>query len=166
MNFNCTVAKNSLLGPASHFNKQFTAYYLALGNQMNKCIFLVLISLSANTADIQPFPRAKISIEQWQGYFDSVSKEFGETKKTYEEQSLVVFSDNAQHANIAFTTKNHPAHPAWITRYVTEDNESVSIAQIGYFAGEEPPFAKLFQDYAKLNDKVKEHMGLENGWDK
>jgi hypothetical protein len=135
---------------------------------MNKFILLVLFftSMSVNAADLKPFPRAHISVEQWQGYFDSVSKEFGETKRFYEEQNLVVFSDDPQRANIAFTTKKHPAHPAWVTRYVTEDNETVSIAQIGYFAGEEPPFAKLFQDYAKLNDKVREDMGLEKGWDK
>jgi hypothetical protein len=134
---------------------------------MNKCIFLVLlfVSLSGNTADIKPFPRAKISVEQWQGYFDLVTKEFGETKRIYKEQNLAVFSDDAQRANIAFTTINHTAHPAWVTRYVTQDNESVYVAQIGYFAGEEPPFAKLFKDYAKLNEKVKEHMGLE-AWDK
>ncbi len=132
---------------------------------MNKCIFLVflLISFGTHAVEIKPFPRAKITVEQWQEYFNKVSNDFGETKRIYEDQNLIVFSNDELRANFAFTTKNHPAHPAWVTRYVTQNNDSVNIAQIGYFAGDEAPFAKLFQEYSKLNDRVKEDLGLENG---
>lgn len=122
--------------------------------------------LGINAVEIEPFPRAKITVEQWQEYFDKVSHDFGATKRIYEEQNLVVFSNDELHANFAFTTKNHAAHPAWVTRYVIQNNDSISIAQIGYFAGDEAPFAKLFKEYAKLNDKVKENLRLENGSDK
>ncbi|MAD73473.1 MAG: hypothetical protein CML20_01490 [Rheinheimera sp.] len=132
---------------------------------MSKYIFLAFLSISfgINAVEIEPFPKAKITVEQWQEYFSDVSNEFGDTKRIFEEQNLVVFSNDQLRANIAFTTENHAAHPAWVTRYVTQNNDSVNIAQIGYFAGEEAPFAKLFNEYAKLNDKVKENLKLENG---
>ena len=60
--------------------------------------------------------------------------------------------------NYAFTTKGHPAHPAWITRQVVESEDTVDIKQIGYFAGDEEPFAKLFQQYLELNDWIKANM--------
>lgn len=131
---------------------------------MSKYIFLAFLSISfgINAVEIEPFPQAKITVEQWQEYFSDVSNEFGDTKRIFEEQNLVVFSNDQLRANIAFTTENHAAHPAWVTRYVTQNNDSVNIAQIGYFAGEEAPFAKLFNEYAKLNDKVKENLKLEN----
>ncbi|HAW92881.1 MULTISPECIES: hypothetical protein [unclassified Arsukibacterium] len=131
---------------------------------MSKYIFLAFLSISfgINAVEIEPFPQARITVEQWQKYFGKVSNEFGDTKKIYEEQNLVVFSNDQLRANIAFTTENHAAHPAWVTRYVTQNNDSVNIAQIGYFAGEEAPFAKLFNEYAKLNDRVKERLKLEN----
>jgi hypothetical protein len=56
----------------------------------------------------------------------------------------------------AFTTPGHPAHPAWVTRQPVEDQRGVQIRQIGYFAGNEPEFAKMFKAYLALNDQMRE----------
>lgn len=52
----------------------------------------------------------------------------------------------------------HPAHPAWIARKPEQCGDSIFIGQIGYFAGAEPPFAKLFREYLALNEKLKEDL--------
>jgi len=67
----------------------------------------------------------------------------------------VSFTDQATHTFYAFTAADHPAHPAWITRQVVEQDGGISIQQIGYFAGEEDPFAALFDDYLALSDELR-----------
>jgi hypothetical protein len=43
-----------------------------------------------------------------------------------------------------------------ITRHVIHDNVSVKVRQIGYFAGDEESFAKLFKAYQQLNAQLLE----------
>lgn len=116
-----------------------------------------------HAATWQPYAEAQITVEQWQEYYDSVVAEFGETREELAEAKLVSFTDQATHTFYAFTAADHPAHPAWITRKVVEQEGGISIQQIGYFAGEEEPFAALFDDYLALSDELK--AGFNNGGD-
>ena len=61
-----------------------------------------------------------------------------------------------------FTTKDNPAHPAWITRQMVEEDGEVRVKQIGYYAGSEPAFAKLFRAYQDRNAKLMEDVARRN----
>lgn len=119
-----------------------------------KCNRLVLIAcLFANgllAATYNPYEDSKVTLEQWQTYYDLVQYEFGETRQELSRALLVLFEDTASSTYYAFTLPGHPAHPAWITRQLVDEEGEVSMQQIGYFAGEEEPFSELFQDYAEL----------------
>ena len=106
-------------------------------------------------ATYNPYEDSKVTLEQWQDYYDIVAAEFGETKEEVSDAMLVLFQDASSSTNYAFTLPGHPAHPAWITRKLVERDGDVSMEQIGYFAGEEEPFSELFQDYAELAYQIK-----------
>jgi hypothetical protein len=119
---------------------------------------LLLLSAPALAQDFKPFPRANISVAQWQTYFDEVRSKHGANVQDIEDQKLLVYTDLATTTLYAFTKPGHPAHPAWVTRKPEQRNDSIFIAQIGYFAGDEAPFAHLFRAYLALNEKMKEDM--------
>jgi hypothetical protein len=121
-----------------------------------RSIFFLLIALFASQVcalEFKPFPEAKISEAQWTLYFDEVKKAHGATRRDFLDERLVVFNDTKTHW--AFTTLGHPAHPAWIARQPAVDNLGKShVNQIGYFAGQELPFANLFNSYLALTEKT------------
>ena len=109
-----------------------------------------LFTGSLLAASYNPYQDSKITLQQWQAYYELVQQEFGETREELSRALLVLFEDAASSTYYAFTLPGHPAHPAWITRKLVDENGEVSMQQIGYFAGEEEPFSELFQDYAEL----------------
>lgn len=121
-------------------------------------ILLTLISGSLFAAEYQPYPEAKISQEQWQDYYDIVESEIGATRDELAEAKLVLFHDEGNSLFYAFTLPDHPAYPAWITRKLVERNGEISIEQVGYFAGDEKPFAALFDDYLALVDEIQSEL--------
>jgi hypothetical protein len=122
---------------------------------------LLVTALSAAARDFKPYPRAQITPEQWQSYFAQVQAKHRQSERTFPNEHLVVYEDRGSQLSWAFTTPGHPAHPAWVTRRPVEDDRGVSIRQIGYFAGDEPEFAKLFRAYLALNDRMREQ--FQNG---
>ena len=124
--------------------------------------FVLLVFFSqAFGLEIKPYPQAKITPEQWQKYYAEVKTSIGTTEKRAEDQGLVTYNDSAQHVHYAFTLENHPAHPAWIARIVLEKNGELFVQQIGYFAGDEQPFAKLFAQYQSLNKEMQKWLNEE-----
>lgn len=118
-----------------------------------KIILLIIVSFvtfSAHAYEIEPFPVANISEEQWLTYYDEVNSEKGIEKREYKNEKLIIFSDSEKQATIVFTLENHDAHPSWVTRYVRELDGTISVNQVGYFAGNEKAFAALFQTYAEM----------------
>ncbi|MDA0705775.1 MAG: hypothetical protein O2907_05375 [Proteobacteria bacterium] len=126
-------------------------------------ILLILLLLSAPlpAAEFRPYPEAAISIEQWQTYFDAVRLEFGETMQEEPEVNLVLFHDESTATYYAFTIPANPAHPAWVTRRVVEQDGEVAVEQTGYFAGDEAPFADLFDAFSDLSDELGEEFKNE-----
>ncbi len=106
-------------------------------------------------ATYNPYEDSKVTVEQWQEYYDIVQAEFAETKEEVPGAMLVFFEDPSASTYYAFTMPEHPAHPAWITRKLLEKDGDISMQQIGFFAGEEEPFSELFQDYAELTDQIR-----------
>jgi hypothetical protein len=129
---------------------------------MNK-LLLYLVSLTAihmasaaQAQEFKPYPRANITEAQWQAYFDEVREKHGATVQDIEDQKLLVYTDKATSTIYGFTKPGHAAHPAWIARKPEQRGDAIFIGQIGYFAGAEPAFAKLFREYLALNEKMKE----------
>jgi hypothetical protein len=117
---------------------------------------LCAVALGVGAQEFKPHPRADITPAQWRDYFDEVKSRHLATERRFPSEHLVVYRDEKSGMNWAFTTPGHPAHPAWVTRQPVRAAEGVSIQQIGYFAGNEPEFAKLFKAYLAMNDRIRE----------
>ena len=110
----------------------------------------------------QPYPSPRITPEQWAKYGEKVRQNHGATAEIFKDKKLVAFSDESTRTFWIFTLKNHPAHPAWITRQLFEEGGQVRVRQIGYFAGSEDEFAKLFHEYQQRNELLKEDVERRN----
>lgn len=119
-------------------------------------IFIIVFCLGVNAQEYKPFPTAEITLKQWHEYFAEVSQKHLGTEQKHQEQKLVTYSDPAQGLQFAFTMEGHPAHPCWVTRQVTKKDGAVHLSQIGYFAGDEAEFSKLFDAYEQMNEKIRE----------
>ena len=109
----------------------------------------------AGAQEFRPYAEAKITVGQWQSYLDGVEVRLGSTKRTFPDEHLMVFEDEAHRMYVAFTMPGHPAHPAWVTRRVVEQAGEVDTEQVGYFAGDEQQFAALFESYRELTDRMR-----------
>ncbi|MEX2151309.1 MAG: hypothetical protein WD793_13945 [Steroidobacteraceae bacterium] len=123
---------------------------------------LWLMAGSAAAQKYQPYPSPRITPEQWATYGETVRQYHGDSLEIFKEKQLVAFSDQRTRTFWVFTLKDHPAHPAWITRQAYEEVGSVRVRQIGYFAGSEQEFAKLFNQYQKRNEELKEDVERRN----
>jgi hypothetical protein len=132
------------------------AWYRVLG------IVGSLVTASASAQDFQPYPAPQISVEQWASYAERVRQNYGATAEILKDEDVIVFSDMRTRTFWVFTTKDHPAHPAWIARQMYEEGGQVNVRQIGYFAGSEPAFAKLFRFYQERNAQLMEDVQRRN----
>jgi hypothetical protein len=122
-----------------------------------RMLVLILLCIFATPSfpqEFKPYPHANISKSQWQTYFNEVKEKHGTTVQDIEAENLLVFTDKSSGTIFGFTKSGHPAHPAWIARKPEQRGDSMFIGQIGYFAGDEPAFAKLWKEYLALNEKV------------
>lgn len=125
-------------------------------------IVLGLSVLPALAQEYQPYPSPRITPEQWAKYGETVRQYHGASLELFKDKQLVAFSDPRARTFWVFTLKEHPAHPAWITRQMYEEGGLVRVRQIGYFAGSEEEFAKLFGEYQKRNEELKEDVERRN----
>jgi len=116
----------------------------------------------ASAQEFQPYPQPKITTEQFARYAEQVLQTLGYSTEILKDQQLVAFSDQRTRTFYVFTTKDHPAHPAWITRQMVEEDGQVRVKQIGYFAGDEEAFAKLFREYQDRNAQLMEDVARRN----
>ena len=112
--------------------------------------------------EFQPYSTPQVTAEQWTRYAEEVRQNFGSTAQVVKEENVIVFSDQRTRTFWVFTTKDHPAHPAWITRRMVEQDGEVTVRQIGYFAGPEPEFAKLFRAYQERNARLQAYVARRN----
>lgn len=121
-----------------------------------------LLAVVAAPQDFQPYPTPQITAAQFAAYAEQVRQAYGATAQVVLEEKVIVFSDLRTRTFWVFTTKDHPAHPAWITRQMVEEDGQVNVRQIGYFAGSEPEFAKLFRSYQERNTQLMEDVQRRN----
>ena len=130
-----------------------------------RCLLLCLAAgavAPALSQEFQPYPAPRITAQQWAEYADQVRRTYADTAEILKGQGLVAFSDQRTRTFYIFTTKDHPAHPAWVIRQLYEEGGQVRVRQIGYFAGSEPEFARLFADYQKRNTQLMEEVQRRN----
>lgn len=123
---------------------------------------LWLMATQALAQEYQPYPSPRITPEQWARYGEEVRAHHGASVEYFKDKKLVAFSDPDTRTFWVFTLKRHPAHPAWITRQMYEDEGQVRVRQIGYFAGLEEEFAKLFEEYLKRNEELMQDVARRN----
>ena len=122
----------------------------------------ILAVAPALAQEFQPYPQPKVTPEEFAAYAEQVRQNHGFTADIIREDNVIVFSDERTRTFWVFTTKDNPAHPAWITRQMVEENGQVRVRQIGYYAGSEPAFAKLFRAYQDRNAKLVEDVTRRN----
>jgi hypothetical protein len=128
-------------------------------------VLFFIASLCATCAHGQaltPYPSSKITAAQWQAYFEEVSSKHAADRREFPNEHLVVFEDQNTHTIYAFTAPGHPAHPAWVTRVPVQDSKGLHIREVGYFAGDEAPFAALFQEYVKIDEMAAQQLKAGN----
>ncbi len=125
-------------------------------------LWLGALASTALAQELQPYPAPQITAEQYARYADEVRQNYGSTAELLKGKHLIAFSDLRTRTFYIFTTKEHPAHPAWITRQMFEEGGQVRVRQIGYFAGSEPEFAKLFREYQDRNEQLREDVEKRN----
>jgi hypothetical protein len=123
---------------------------------------LCLLAAPALAQKYQPYPSPQITKEQWAAYGETVRQNFGDSLEVFKDKHLVAFADLDNRTFWLFTMKEHPAHPAFITRQMYEEGGVVRVRQIGYFAGKEEEFAKLFAEYLKRNEELKKDVERRN----
>ena len=122
----------------------------------------LLLAGTAAAQEFQPYPQPQVTPEQYARYAEEVRQLHGATADVVPEDNVIVFSDQRTRTFWVFTTKNNPAHPAWLTRQMVEENGEVRVRQIGYFAGSEAAFAKLFRAFQERNAKLMEDVARRN----
>ena len=122
----------------------------------------ILAAAPTLAQEFQPYPTPQITREQWAQYAEQIRQTYLASAEILAGQNQVAFSDMRTRTFWIFTTKDHPAHPAWITRQMVEENGQVHVRQIGYFAGSEPEFAKLFRFYQERNAQLMEDVARRN----
>jgi len=116
-------------------------------------------ALAVAAQEFRPHPQARITTQQWQAYYDEVRAKHGDTEQQFAREHLVLFNDAKSLMSWAFTLPGHPAHPAWVTRQPVTDGNNVKIRQIGFYAGDEQAFRKLFATYVALTARMQEEGG-------
>jgi hypothetical protein len=122
----------------------------------------VCLVTPALAQEYQPYPTPRITAEQWARYAQEVRQNHQSSADILKEENVIVFSDPRTRTFWIFTTKDHPAHPAWVTRQLVEEGGQVRVRQIGYFAGDEEAFAKLFREYQERNEQLAEDVQRRN----
>lgn len=120
------------------------------------------VGVAAFAQEFQPYPTPRITVEQWASYLAIVRSKLDATAEIFPDKHVVVFFDQPARTYYIFTTKEHPAHPAWITRRIVEEGGQVHVRQIGYFAGSEKPFAALFGEYQSMNEQLRQDVQRRN----
>jgi len=123
---------------------------------------LWLMAAPAIAQEYQPYPSPRITLEQWARYGEEVRQKHEASIEYFKDRQLFGFSDPDTRTFWVFTLKRHPAHPAWITRQLYEEGGQVHVRQIGYFAGSEEEFAKLFVEYQTRNEELIQDVARRN----
>ncbi len=132
------------------------------GMQFAGLLAALALSIPGHAQEWQPYPQPKITVKEWQSYLLQVRERLEQSAEIYRDQGLVVFSNPDTRTFYIFTTKDNPAHPAWITRQLVQEKGEVNVRQIGFFAGNAEAFDKMFRDYLQRNEELLKEVEKRN----
>lgn len=129
-------------------------------------VLLLSVSLSAQAIEFTPYPTKKITTEQWQAYFDAVSREYGSSQKENSKEHVIYFTAFVGDIYFVFTQPGHPAHPAWVARRRFYENGATNVQLAGYFAGAELPFQNFFRQSVAQAEEISRRIeeSQANNW--
>ena len=96
---------------------------------------LVLVATTASGQAFRPYSEERVTVRQWQAYFDEVSAKLASTRQDAPSQFFIGFNDPNTSTTYNFTMPGNPAHPAWFTRQFVQTGHTITGRQIGSFAG-------------------------------
>jgi hypothetical protein len=123
---------------------------------------LAVTAVPAFAQEWQPYPQPKVTVEQWKAYLATVREYLEASAEIYKDKGVVVFSNPDTRTFYIFTTKDNPAHPAWITRQLVEEKGQVNVRQIGFYAGNADKFDKMFREYLQRNEELLKEVEKRN----
>lgn len=129
--------------------------YASINMIKTLAILFALVSPLTMALDFEPYQTARITAAQWEDYYLSVRGNYRDTEQVHADRYLVTYSDDSARMSVTFTLAGHEAHPAWITRKIVEQGGIIELTQTGYFAGNERSFAELFEEYERLNQRIR-----------
>jgi hypothetical protein len=113
------------------------------------------VCVVAAAQQFRPYAEPQITPAQWDDYYNQVATKFSKTLRELEADNLQMFFNETTFVTYTFTKVGHPAHPAWITRLVVATTDKVTISQLGFYAGSEQEYKKLFDSFNDLNERLK-----------
>lgn len=118
------------------------------------------VAASASVHDEPRFPTDKITLEQWQVYFQEIKSLPGAQIKESANQVTVSFSDSATGTTIyAFTAPANPAYPAVIRRHLRfKEGDGWYIDRKVHYVGDINIFARWWQSFDALDEAVRRDM--------
>ena len=119
---------------------------------------IALVATGAAALELAPYDSPKVTPEQFEQYHAAVAEELSDSHQPYPEYALETYSDPVTRSSIAFTLPSHPAHPAWVTRQVAEDENGIYIEVSGFFAGDPTAFARLLGQYQAISAQATQKM--------
>ena len=127
---------------------------------MKRATFAILAVFAgaALAQEFKPHPHAHIAPQEWQAYYDKVRTRHPSSERPFPNEHLALYDDVNTKMSWVFTMPGHPAHPAWVTRQPVEDLGQVKIRQIGFYAGDEAEFTKLFKTYLAMTEVMRRQM--------
>ena len=112
-----------------------------------------LASAVVHAQEYAPYKEAAITLHQWETYHNAVQACCQSTRREYKDRGLVTYAKDEGRLGYTFTLENHPAHPACVTREVIPGPD-IQMRLIGYYAGNEDEFAKLYESYDQLTNQM------------
>ena len=90
------------------------------------------VPVMVSAQEFAPYPNERVTVAEWQAYYDLVAKNDGTAREVFPDQHLVIFQSGGAKVitSYAFTLEGHPAHPAWITRQLVEKDGAWSMEHV------------------------------------
>jgi hypothetical protein len=115
---------------------------------------LLLVSAQVGAIEFKPYPGFAISKEQWSVYYEQVVDAAKETRQNMTAQKLEGYFDRDRGIAVIFTRPGHAAHPAWVARRPVLDGKQLQLEMVGYFAGDQAAFKKLFAEHQQQANQL------------
>lgn len=114
---------------------------------------MLLVSAKVWAIEFKPYPGFAINKEQWSEYYAQVVDAAKATRQEMPDK-LEGYFDKDRGIAVIFTRPGHAAHPAWIARRPVLGENQLQLEMVGYFAGDQAAFKKLFAQYQELSNQM------------